>query len=787
MLCFSLGVNHKTRRGTPLFWRLAWLGSTVLTLVLLGLACSQGDCRFDSDCPDDKICKAGVCTTNLLDKPCSAASDCGADETCLAASCVKVECEEGAQRQCFEGPGGTMNVGICRGGTQTCQSRRWSACVGQILPVQEVCNQLDDDCNGQVDDDSKCQADCQDGQTRPCYTGPTGTQDIGVCRKGTESCVSGAWSGQCDGQTTPTSKEVCDDKQDNNCNGQVDEGCGPCSAGDTRSCYTGPPNTKSIGECKDGNQTCQNGQWSLCINEVKPSAEQCDNKDNDCNGQVDDNPQCQSACQDGKTRTCYNGPAGTQGVGICKAGVEQCQGGQWSGQCVGAVTPGSEKCDDKLDNNCNGQTDENCGACRSGDQEVCFSGSAGCSKQPDGSYRCNTPCRAGIRTCQNGQWGNCTGEVTPKSSETCNNNIDDDCNGQVDDGCGCQNGQTQQCYNGPSGTSGVGVCKSGLQTCQNGTWGSCVGEIQPTSSELCNDGKDNNCNGQTDENCQSAGNLHKSCQSNTDCGTGLVCIGFQGQASGTCFQDCSSSAGVCSSNGDGRTKCLAFAQDQQGNTISVCIKEAASGTSCDVTKSVVCVSGNVCAGGVCKPSQTATEGQECNPSASTPVLCGSNLTCVTFGTGFPSICLKNCTAGSPTSCGSGFTCISLSGGGGACLQTGCTSNANCSYAYHSCIQDSNLGTKACYPDPIPGPLTFGKKCNPSVPAERCQRGLTCLGLQNATNGFCTVDCTSSVACPSSPSGSTCVQINATQSACLFPCTSCPTGLQCNTSVNYCFP
>lgn len=769
---------------------IVWTGWCLfgLGISLVFAACSQGDCRFDSDCPDDKICKKGTCSSNLLARSCRSDSECAVQEVCLAASCVKVECEEGQSRTCYEGPAGTMNVGICRGGQQSCRGRRWSACEGQILPVQEVCNQLDDDCNGKVDDDSSCQASCQEGQTRPCYTGPTGTQDVGICRRGSETCSGGKWSGACVGETLPAAKEICDDKQDNNCNGQVDEGCGPCQQGDTRSCYTGPPNTRNIGICRDGVQSCQNGQWGLCQGEVKPTTETCDNQDNDCNGQIDDAANCQKACQNGQTRPCYNGPANTQGVGICKAGVEVCANNQWSGTCQGAVVPSAEQCDDKLDNNCNGQVDENCGVCRTGDQEVCFSANSGCSKQPDGSYRCETPCRAGVRTCQGGQWSSCQGEVTPQAKDLCGNNIDDDCNGKIDDNCGvCTNGQTQSCYTGPPGTSGIGICKPGTQTCQNGQWGTCTGVVVP-GSEICNDGIDNNCNGQVDENCQSNSKLHQACNGNTDCDSGQVCIAFQGQSQGVCFQDCSASSGICASNTDGRNACTAYAITPQSQTISVCAKEVSTGSSCDVTKSVVCRQGNACIGGTCQTVVTSTEGQACDPQATTPVLCDSNLTCVGFGAGFPNICLRTCDKSNPSSCGSGYTCVSLSSGTGACLQTGCTSSTQCLYTDHACVNDSNLGTTACYPLASPGPVGFGGVCAYGNVATQCQKGLTCLGLQTASNGFCSHDCTNTGTCPGSPSGAQCVTINSSgQKACLFPCTSCPSSLKCNTTYNYCFP
>lgn len=46
-------------------------------------------------------------------------------------------------------------------------------------------------------------------------------------------------------------------------------------------------------------------------------------------------------------------------------------------------------------------------------------------------------CHAGVRRCEGGAWGFCSGEVLPAAQESCNG-IDDNCNGMVDEGCaGC--------------------------------------------------------------------------------------------------------------------------------------------------------------------------------------------------------------------------------------------------------------------------------------------------------------------------------------------------------------
>lgn len=62
-------------------------------------------------------------------------------------------------------------------------------------------------------------------------------------------------------------------------------------------------------------------------------------------------------CNPGETRSCYEGPDGTESVGSCAAGVEAClQHGRGWGPCVGQVLPQQENCDEGADENCDGLT-----------------------------------------------------------------------------------------------------------------------------------------------------------------------------------------------------------------------------------------------------------------------------------------------------------------------------------------------------------------------------------------------------------------------------------------------
>jgi uncharacterized protein YkwD len=68
------------------------------------------------------------------------------------------------------------------------------------------------------------------------------------------------------------------------------------------------------------------------------------------------------SCETGHTRPCYNGPWGSEGSGICEAGVERCVGRQWTGECRLQTLPeDTDICDNGLDDDCDGTIDDGCG------------------------------------------------------------------------------------------------------------------------------------------------------------------------------------------------------------------------------------------------------------------------------------------------------------------------------------------------------------------------------------------------------------------------------------------
>ncbi len=399
---------------------------------------------------------------------------------------VVPECTEQQVEPCFEGDEALKGVGVCVLGQKVCAAGVWGQCEGYGAPGDEVCDKQDNDCDGSVDELG--QEECGIG---PCAV------TVQVCVEGQlQTCVPLPGDAQ----------ETCNGIDDT-CDGVVDETC-DCLVGETQECFSGAPNTLGVGPCKAGMQTCVEGFWAECVDEVVPRFEACDGLDNNCNGVEDDgNPGVGFACDTGL-------------MGVCAAGTTVCSSGEV--ECKQNVDAGPEVCDG-LDNNCNGSVDEGNpegGApCQTGLLGVCETGALWCSSgtllcvqdvvagpevcdgldnncdgirdedNPGGGSSCDTGmlgvCAAGTTACS---WGMpiCVQNVLA-SPEDCDG-LDNNCNGIVDEG-------------NPGGGALCtlplpGECASGVIACTNGTLGCAA--LTAGIPELC-DGLDNDCDGVIDE------------------------------------------------------------------------------------------------------------------------------------------------------------------------------------------------------------------------------------------------------------------------------------------------
>jgi hypothetical protein len=82
---------------------------------------------------------------------CGAAEVCGNgdDDNCNGMADEGCACSPGSVQACFVGPPGRRNIGVCRDGAQVCEmTGRWGACLNGITPRSDVCNGVDNLCNG---------------------------------------------------------------------------------------------------------------------------------------------------------------------------------------------------------------------------------------------------------------------------------------------------------------------------------------------------------------------------------------------------------------------------------------------------------------------------------------------------------------------------------------------------------------------------------------------------------------------------------------------------------------
>ncbi|MBI2892732.1 MAG: SUMF1/EgtB/PvdO family nonheme iron enzyme [Deltaproteobacteria bacterium] len=205
------------------------------------------------------------------------------------------------------------DVGECQAGAQRCSEGEIGPCVGAVGPAEEVCDGLDNDCDGAADegdpgggepcgtDEGECSAgigaclggslacsgqepvaeicdgldnDCDGAADDGIPVGEPCGSDVGECEPGTVVCLEGALD--CEGEVGPAD-EVCNGVDDD-CDGLVDDGLG-----------VGDECGDEEGACQRGRLECVDGSLR-CVGGTSASQESCDCTDEDCDGAVDEDP-----------------------------------------------------------------------------------------------------------------------------------------------------------------------------------------------------------------------------------------------------------------------------------------------------------------------------------------------------------------------------------------------------------------------------------------------------------------------------------------------------------------
>ncbi|HMV65429.1 MAG TPA: MopE-related protein [Myxococcota bacterium] len=299
--------------------------------------------------------------------------------------------------------------------------------VAAIKPTApEVCDFVDNNCNGAVDEGAQPSTWWQDRDSdttgNPAVSVVACTQPSGFVARGSADCNDD------NAAIKPGASEVCD-FLDNDCDGLTDETAPPSEywqdrdgdgAGNPDVAVTAcaqPPGfvLRGVADCNDDNAA------------IKPSAsEVCDFLDNDCDGLTDETGAPTTWWRDADADTFGNPNIAVTACaapsGFVAAGQADCN------DAVAAIKPGAAETCDRLDNNCNGGIDEGLALnvyWRDADADTFGTPAASIAV-------CNTTAPAGYVTPGQADCDDTSNTRKPGVNELCNG-TDDNCNGGIDE------------------------------------------------------------------------------------------------------------------------------------------------------------------------------------------------------------------------------------------------------------------------------------------------------------------------------------------------------------------